>query len=323
MGAGSIRANDKEGPMLAMKPVSALELCEAVRNSLPIDLSRLNRILRLDPMHGLLEVQAATPWHAIADELRPGEARARVRTTMPTVGESIYRNAAGPDGTPAVGHVASLAVVTPEGELRRVSRQRDAELFALTVGGHGLFGTLYSVTLRIGTLARAVDRAANPQHLTLRPQARAKHTLELLLPPATVDEFMKETDTRCNDWRVPLHSVALRQTLPEEDTFLRWAQRDYAEVRLGFAEPAGLGNAVRATQLRQELIDAAIAAGGSFQIASTADATREQTEACYPQLKSFLAHKRRFDPQERLVNAWYVHQRNVLAAQACAVRWAN
>lgn len=309
--------------MLATKPVSALELCDAVRNGQPIDISRLNRILRLDATHGLLEVQAATPWHAIADELRPGEARAKVSTTMPTVGESIYRNAAGPDGTPAVGHVASLAVVTPEGELRRISRQRDAELFALTVGGHGLFGTIYSVTLRIGSLARAVERAMKPQQLTLRPQARAKHVLELLLPPAAVEDFMKETDTRCNDWRVPLQSVAVRETLAEEDTFLRWAQRDYAEVKLSFADPIGLSASVRSTQLRQELIDAAIEVGGSFQIASTTDATRAQTQACYPQLKHFLDQKRRFDPQDRLVNGWYVHQRGVLAAENCEVRWAN
>jgi FAD/FMN-containing dehydrogenase len=309
--------------MLAMKPVSALELCEALRNGQAIDLSRLNRILRLDATHGLLEVQAATPWHAIADELRPGEARAKVRTTMPTVGESIARNAAGPDGIPAVAHVASLTLVTPEGELRRLSRLRDAELFALTVGGHGLFGTIYSITLRIGTLARAVERAMQPQEMTLRPQARAKHALELLLPRAAVDDFMTQTDTRCNDWRVPLQSVTLRDTLAEEDTYLRWAQRDYAEVKLGFAEAAGLGGAVRATQLRHELIDAAIAAGGSFQIASTADATRSQTEACYPQLKDFLAQKRRFDPHERLVNGWYCHQRSLFTREECEVRWAN
>jgi len=309
--------------MLTTKPVSALELCEALRTGQAIDPSRLNRILRLDAVHGLLEVQAATPWHAIAEELRPGEARAKVHTTMPTVGESVARNAAGPDGTPAVGHVASMTLVTAEGELRRVSRMRDAELFALAVGGYGLFGTMYSITLRIGTLARAVDRATGPREMTLRPHLRAARTLELLLPPAAVDDFMQETDTRCSDWRIPLHSVALRETLPEEDSYLRWAQRDYAEVTLRLADPAGLGAAVRATQLRRELIEAAIAAGGSFQIASTADASREQTEACYPQLKSFLGQKRRFDPHERLINGWYVHQRNLFAREDCEVRWAN
>lgn len=309
--------------MLATMPMSALELCDAVRNGRAIDASRLNRILRLDAMQGLLEVQAATPWHAIAAELRPGDARANVRTTMPTVGESVSRNAAGPDGNPAVWHVASLALVTPDGQLHRVSRNRERELFALTVGGYGLFGRLYSVTLRIATLARAVERAMRPDEMTLRPHSRANHALELLIPPAALDDFMKETDTRCNDWRIPLQSVAVRQTLQEDETYLRWARRDYAEVRLGLAGPTGLGAAVRGTQLRHELIDAAIEAGGSFQIASTTGATREQTEACYPQLKGFLAEKRRFDPNERLVNGWYAHQRGLLGRESCAGRWAN
>jgi FAD/FMN-containing dehydrogenase len=305
-----------------MKPVSAMELCEAARSGRALEAARLNRILRLDAMHGLLEVQAATPWPAIAAELRPGDSRAQVRTIMPTVGQSIERNAAGPDGTPAVAHVAAIALVTPEGELRRVSRDRDAELFALTVGGQGLFGTIYSITLRLETLARAVARASAAEETTLPPQ-RAGYTLELLLPPSELGAFMKQVDARCHDWRTPLQSVVLRRTAQEDDTFLRWARRDYSEVRLGLVHVEGLGAAVRATQLRHELIDAAIAAGGSFQIACTADATREQLKACYPQLEEFIAHKRRFDPNERLVNAWYLHQRRLLAREVCDVRFAN
>ncbi len=79
---------------------------------------------------------------------------------------------------------------------------------------------------------------------------------------------------------------------------------------------------MRAAQLRRELIDAAIRAGGRFHIATTADATREQTDACYPQLRSFLAQKRRFDPDERLVNPWYVRQKGLFSRPACDVRWA-
>jgi hypothetical protein len=268
-------------------------------------------------------VQAATPWHAIAAALRPGDARARVRTTMPTVGESIARNAAGPDGRPAVAHVASMALVTPEGELRRLSRSRDAELFALTVGGQGLFGTLYSITLRVATLARAVERARNPTETKLRPGEPPKHMLELLLPREALTPFMKDTDTRCNDWRAPLCSIAVRETAAEEDSFLRWARRDYVEVRLGLARAPGLGASVQAAQLRRELIDAAIDAGGSFQIATTLDASGEQTRRCYPQLADFLAHKRRFDPYERLSSGWYRHQRSLMARERCEVRWAN
>ena len=310
--------------MIATTPVSAAELCDAIRHGRAFDHAGLNRILALDAQRGLLEVQAGTPWATIAAELRPDDPRAAaVRTTMPTVGESIARNAAGPDGRPAVAHVQALTLVTPDGELRRVSRNRHADLFALTVGGQGLFGTAYSVTLRIETLAGAVERATRPERITLRPGGHAARALELLIPPEAVDAFMHETDARCSDWRLPLRSVELRRTVQEEDSYLRWACRDFAEVKLNFSDGAALGTSVRCTQLRRELIDAAIASGGRFQIASTLDASREQTEVCYPQLKTFLAQKRRFDPDERLVNRWYVHQRSLLARESCEVRWAS
>ena len=307
--------------MSATMPLSALELRDAVRNGLSIDTSRLNRILAIDPARGLLEVQAATPWHTIAAEMRPGDPRANVRTTMPTVGESVARNAAGPDGNPAVGHVTSLTLVMPDGDLRRVSRNRDPELFALAIGGHGLFGTMYSVTLDIASLARAVEKQGAPQVVKLQPEVGNPQSMDLLVPPEAVDAFVRETDERCSDWRVPLQSVTARSITGEDETYLRWARREYTELRLCLGQPRGLGGAVRSAQLRRELIDAAIAAGGGFPIASTPDATREQIEACYPQLKSFLAQKRRFDPQERVVNAWYLHYRDLLRRENVALRW--
>ena len=53
------------------------------------------------------------------------------------------------------------------------------------------------------------------------------------------------------------------------------------------------------------------------------DATREQAETCYPQLRSFLSEKRRVDPAEKLTNAWYRYYRNLFARSACAVRFAS
>ena len=124
-----------------------------------------------------------------------------------------------------------------------------------------------------------------------------------------------------SEWRVPIQDLQLRRTRQEAETFLRWAQRDYAEVGLGLCEPATLGGAVRVTQLRRELIDTAIAHGGAFPIACTPEATRAQTEHCYPQLRGFLAEQRRLDPHEKMSNAWLRHQRSVLGRQACEVRW--
>jgi hypothetical protein len=239
---------------------------------------------------------------------------------MSTVGDSLAHNAAGPDGRPAVLHVESIAVVTPGGELRRASRTAQRELFALVAGGQGLFGALYSVTLDIGSLSRAVNNAAAPEVIS-----RVKASgcpLRLLLPPDKLDAFIAEAHARCQEWRMALAGVEARHTVPENDSFLRWARREYAAVTLHLAEPAALGAVVRATQLRRSLIDAAIAQGGSFAVSCTPEATRAQSEACYPQLREFLAEKRRIDPGERLVNAWYRHYRTLFGSR-CAVRWTH
>lgn len=306
-------------------PLSAAELCDAMRHGRAFDPARLNRILGIDAQRGLLEVQGATPWATIAAELRPGDARAASEASalLRSVAGSLACNAPGPDGAPAVAHVQALTLVTPDGELRRLSRTREPELFSLVVGGFGLFGAVYSVILRIDSLSRAVEKALPPQRIVLRPGAPTLRPLELLLPPALLERFIAEADACCSDWRVGLCSAEVRHTGREDDSFLRWASRDFAQLKLHFAACDGLGAHVRLAQLRRELIDAAIALGGRFHIASTREATREQLAACYPQLPAFLEHKRRFDPYERLTNGWYLHQRSLLAGERCTVRWGG
>jgi len=301
-------------------PLSAHELRDAVRHGQRVDYSRLDRILRPED-RGLIEVQAGVRWQAIAELLRPGDqasAAASSRATMRTIGESVARNAAGPDGRPVIDHIESLTLVTPDGELRRVNRLAQGALFALAIGGQGLFGALYSATLRVKSLLRSADETIQAQ-----PPARSADAcaLQLLLPPDVLDGFVAEARERCGQWRVAVEAVEVRQTLAEGETFLRWAHRTYSEVSLRLGALRTIGGAVRATQLRRELIDAALAAGGSFSIAHTPDATRGQVAACYPQLPAFLAEKRRIDPAEKVVNAWYLHHRSLFSREGCASRW--
>lgn len=303
-------------------PLSALELQDAVRRSRGFDPSRLDRILRHDVEGGLVEVQAGATWKSLAERLRPGDAQAaQLPTTMGTVGESVAANAAGPDGRPAVAHVESLALVTPDGELRQVSRSAHAELFALAVGGHGLFGAAYSVTLRVASLERAVSEALAGTPRVLPEAGCPSQWVHVLVPPDRLEAFLAEARARCDDWRLAVQALEVRHTRQEDDTFLCWARREFAEVSLRLGDWRALGGAVRTTQARHALLDAAIAHGGSFPIAFTPDATRAQTEACYPQLKRFLAEKRRLDPAGRLVNPWFFRQCAVLGREPCEVRW--
>lgn len=305
-------------------PLSALELCEAVRLARPIDHARLNRVLRVEG--SAVEAQAGVGWETLAALLtRSGSKRSSPYAPGATLGETIACNAAGPDGRPAVAHVDSLALVTPDGQLRRVSRLSNRQLFALAVGGYRLFGVLYSVTLRLDSLAAAVADAPPTEvlHAAAAAAPAAVRSLRLLVPPEQAGAFLDDARRCCDEWRIGLVSLEARHIRAEKETYLRWAPRDYTEVTLGLIAPPALGASVRMKQLATQLIDAAISRGGAFPIACTPQATRAQTLACYPQLGDFLGEQRRIDPQQKMVNGWARHQRRVLAPPACAVRWEH
>ena len=310
---------------------SAEDLRKAMEHSrhcaLRVDASGLDRILRLDAARQLLEVQAATPWRTLSAYLGASAPElaglAGVARLAPTVQESVAANEPGPDGRPICAHVESLALVTADGELRRASRHSNRELFALAVGGQGVFGVPYSVTLRVGSLRQSCAAPAPEAVLDCGAPAcgKAESDLSLLVPPERLDVLVARVREQTAEWRVPIAGAVARSTLPEEETFLRWARRKYAQVRLRLATPAGLGGRVRAAQARREIIDTVIAEGGAFPPAGIFDASREQAETCYPELREFLMEKRRLDPADRLYNAWYQHTRGLLGRDPVTVRW--
>lgn len=307
------------------RPLSALDLRDAIRESRRFDPMRLDRVLRIDAVRGCVEVQANASWSAMAEKAGVG-----TESFVPQwsrsgrhVGEAVATNAAGPDGHPIVRHVEGLTLVTAEGELRRVNRGVHAELFALAVGGQGIFGAAYSITLSLSSLVRAAQEPLPVVALELpQPDARGR-PLRLLVPPEAVEDFVAGCRARSEAWRTPIVGAQVRRTLPESETVLRWARREFAEVTLLLPQRETIGGSVRATQVRREMIDAAIERGGSFPIACTPEATPEQVEACYPQLRKVFAEKRRLDPAEKLVNAWYGHHRNLLWREDCQVRWGG
>ncbi len=293
------------------------------------DASRLDRVLCMDAARGLVEAHGGTSWRALAERVgRDTGATIAAFAEDPwmpaALGESLARNAPGPDGRPLVEHVEALALATPGGDLRRVSRTRRPDLFALAIGGHGAFGVIYSASLRVGSLACSAARALRPEVLELEPPRGAGvHAERLLVPPAALAGFLERIRAEARAWRVPVQRVVVRPTLPETQTRLRWARRDYAAVELRLRAPQELAAATRTIEARRAFIAAAIECGGSFELLPASPAGRAQVLACYPDLGSFLAEKRRHDPAERLQNDWYRRYRSLLSPEAGDVRWAR
>jgi FAD/FMN-containing dehydrogenase len=295
---------------------SADELRRALRaareHALTLDVSGLNRMLRLDCQRRQIELQAATPWSAVARYLgehgvTPGPADFSQHLAG-SVGETVSANGPAPDGTPMSIHVEALTLVTAEGDVRRADRHANSDLFALAIGGHDLLGVLYSVTLRIDSLLRAVNRAERPVVLDLAHPVHAGSVVraaEFLVAPERLDAVLARFKALAAEHRTGLQSVTVRRLQPEHETFLRWATREWAEVTLRYAMRQTLGACVHATEIERLLLDAVVASGGSFRIGAALRPSVEQMERCYPKFGEFVAQKKRHDPAERLQNPWY------------------
>jgi FAD/FMN-containing dehydrogenase len=313
---------------------SADDLRNALRQgrgqALTLDASGLDRVLHADAARGLLEVQAATSWRELAGYLAPRgivlDSFAGQSGLPATVGEAVSRASAGPDGLPVSAHVVAATLVTPDGELRRADRQANPKLLALALGGHGVIGVLYSLTLSIESLQRSAAQSAAAIELCM-PDAGSAGTaacaIECLLPPEDLDGFLSDVRSLIEERRLALLGISVRRHLPDGSCHLNWATREWAGVEIRFGIKTTLGASVVAAEVRRAVLAAALARGGSFPVADMRDATREQLEACYPLLKGFLAEKRRADPTERLQNAWYRLANAKLRGESCEVRWSR
>ena len=120
----------------------------------------MSRVLQLDRRRGLVEVEAGIQWPELVDRLHAVQQNDREQWTIAqkqtganrfTVGGSVSANCHGRGLTmgPIVSDVESLSVVTADGAVLTCSRTSNSELFSLVIGGYGLFGAIYSVTLRL------------------------------------------------------------------------------------------------------------------------------------------------------------------------------
>ena len=125
-----------------------------------LDMRGLNRILELDAERGLVRVEAGIMWDDLIRGLREMQQDATRRWSVIqkqtgadrlSVGGALAANGHGRGLTykPIVQDVESFDLLDADGNLRRCSRTENAQLFRLAIGGYGLFGIIYAVTLRL------------------------------------------------------------------------------------------------------------------------------------------------------------------------------
>ncbi|SFP90409.1 FAD-binding protein [Hymenobacter arizonensis] len=108
--------------------------------------------MRLDTATNLLTVGAGATWADVIPYLnRYGRAVATMQSDNAfTVGGSLSVNCHGwqPNQPPIAATVQSVLVLLADGQLLRCSRQQNQELFALVLGGYGLFGIILEAQLQ-------------------------------------------------------------------------------------------------------------------------------------------------------------------------------
>ena len=142
-----------------------------LRDGTLVDTRRMKQILGLDYGRGLVVVEAGALWSELVPKLRQLQGSRPDRWSIVqkqtgadhmSIGGALAANGHGRGlkMKPIVQDVESFVLVDANGVEIDCSRERNPELFALAIGGYGLFGVITSVTLRLqpaGTLERLVE----------------------------------------------------------------------------------------------------------------------------------------------------------------------
>jgi FAD/FMN-containing dehydrogenase len=134
-----------------------------------LDTRPLSRVISVDEKRGLVEVEAGIQWHALVDALADTPWAIRQKQTGADdlcIGGAVSANVHGRGLAfrPLVADVERLVVVGPDGVVRTCSRDENASLFRLVCGGYGLFGVVFSATLRLDR-RRKVERVVRLAHV--------------------------------------------------------------------------------------------------------------------------------------------------------------
>jgi FAD/FMN-containing dehydrogenase len=164
--AALAQARDQGLPVAISGGRHAMGGQQFAQGGLQLDMRAMQQVLHADGERGLLRMQAGAMWPDVIAAARamphaPGSAPWAIRqkqtgVDLVSLGGSISANAHGRGLglQPLGGDIEDLQLLLPNGELRHCSRNENAELFALAVGGYGLFGVICSATLRLSPRQR-------------------------------------------------------------------------------------------------------------------------------------------------------------------------
>lgn len=153
-----------------------------------LNMSAMNDVLKFDRKHGIVTVEAGIQWPELIEYLissqkyskkQWGITQKQTGADRLSIGGALSSNIHGRGLLlqPMVQDVESFRIINAEGKKINVSREENAELFGLVIGGYGLFGVITEVDLR------------------LSPRQKLKRHVEII----NLSNFAAKTSQRIND----------------------------------------------------------------------------------------------------------------------------
>lgn len=125
-----------------------------------VDVRAMNRVMNLDSERGIVEVEAGIEWPELLDYLAKAQAgrqqqwgimQKQTGADRLSLGGALASNVHGRGlkFKPIIDQVESFILMDHRGVSLTCSREENAELFRLVIGGYGLFGIVTSVRLKL------------------------------------------------------------------------------------------------------------------------------------------------------------------------------
>ena len=137
--------------------------------SMLLDIRSFNRVIDLDIATGILKVESGIEWPELVRDclalqtqnavwgIRQKQGGADRMTLAGALSANAHGHCLG--SPPVIADVDWIEIVTAEGTVERCDREKNRELFALAIGGYGLFGVITMVGLRLARRSKIRRRA--------------------------------------------------------------------------------------------------------------------------------------------------------------------
>jgi FAD/FMN-containing dehydrogenase len=250
-------------------------------DALVVDMRDFVEVLAFDPRRKVIRVEAGATWDDVQRYVAPRGLAVKVMqsSNIFTVGGTLSANAHGRDldKTSVVETVRSLRLLTADGTIVEASRDRNAELFRLVVGGYGMFGVILDAEIELTDdevyeqRSTLVDYRDFPRHFETAVKTDPTVALMLARPSIDRDDFLRTivvtTWHRTEERPVGVFALSEERHVWRDRflfglsrTFdwakdLRWALQKRLELGVGEKRIMSRNNAMRPPLAPLELLD--------------------------------------------------------------------